>query len=181
MERGGISIWPMAAAWSAAVEVTAVAYGVPPEVIAAESRGRGPRPPREVWQAKKMAVHLAIVLGQCDYAALGRQIGLHRDTVASHCAWVRDSEDEGVGALATSLQCLAANRLALSGTAGREPSVVVDQRRINLTGAHQIAALENYFGGLLEQARGLLSVDRQTSSDTSDTSRIRDHRPRNAA
>lgn len=113
--------WDIQAAWDAATAVTAMAFDVPAEIIAAPSRGRGPRPPRNVWTAKKMAVHLAVIIADCDYASLGRHLGLHRDTVASHCADMREASGESdlneVSAVALErlarfrLQSLAAQRL----------------------------------------------------------------------
>ena len=81
----------IAKCWEAAVVVTAAAYGVDPALVARQSRGRGPRPPPEIWEPRKLAVHLAIVLSDATYAELGRHIGLHRDTVASHCDWAREA------------------------------------------------------------------------------------------
>lgn len=77
-------------AWNAAVEVVAGAYRVETAILKAESRGRGPRPPQHVWEAKKLAVYIAVAASNCDYAELARHIGLHRDTVTSHCAGVRE-------------------------------------------------------------------------------------------
>ena len=74
--RGAIITWKITDAWTAAATVTAAAYGVPAALITAPSRGRGPRPATAVQLPKKMAVYLAVVLAGCDYAALGRAIGL---------------------------------------------------------------------------------------------------------
>ncbi|HUO21693.1 MAG TPA: hypothetical protein VMU59_04190 [Caulobacteraceae bacterium] len=81
--------WALAQAWPAAARVTAAAYAVDAAAIMAPSRGRGPRPAPEAWDAKKVAIYLAVCLSGCDYAALGRHVGLHKDTVSSHCADVR--------------------------------------------------------------------------------------------
>jgi hypothetical protein len=86
---GLIRRWDMAAAWDAAVHVCASAYGLDEEGLRAKSRGRGPRPAERVWQPKKIAVHLTVAIAECGYAALGRLVGLHKDTIASHCASVR--------------------------------------------------------------------------------------------
>ena len=83
--------WTVPEAWTVAVIVTADAYGVDREALGAASRGRGPRPPADLWEARKIAVYLATCLSDCSYAELGRHAGLHRDTVASHCADVRGS------------------------------------------------------------------------------------------
>lgn len=90
--------------WEAAVAVTASAYGVDAALIAAPSRGRGPRPPAHIWQAKKMAVHLAVIVADQGYKALAVELGMHKDTVCSHCADMRtvaetdqDLEDLSVG------------------------------------------------------------------------------------
>lgn len=90
MAGGLLRKFDLDAAWDAAVSVTATAYRVDGELISAASRGRGPRPPQAIWEAKKMAVFLVVVVSGQDYASVGRHIGLHRDTVASHCAGVRE-------------------------------------------------------------------------------------------
>lgn len=108
--------WSIAEAWATASDVTAAAYGVGVELLRAESRGRGPRPPREAWEAKKVAVYLAVVLSDCDYAELGRLIGLHKDTVSSHCAAVRNSvlDSDMAETSAQALEALARGRLELN-------------------------------------------------------------------
>lgn len=110
------------AAWHAAVDVTASAYGLDVRHLLAESRGRGPRPPEEIWQAKKMAVHLAILLSGRSYSALAREIGFHRDTVCSHCAWMREARisDHRIEELANSLETSARLRLASGALTARE-------------------------------------------------------------
>lgn len=118
MAGGRTHRWEIGAAWEASVAVTAAAYDVPAELIAAPSRGRGPRPPQQVWSAKKMAVHLTVIIADCDYASLARRLGLHRDTVASHCADMReaaaDSELNEISAVA--LERLARFRLQQIGS-----------------------------------------------------------------
>ena len=83
-------LWAVAPAWRVACETTALTYGVQVGLLTAPSRGRGPRPPAAVWEAKKIAVHVTVTLAGCSYWDLGRVIGLCRDTVSSHCADVRD-------------------------------------------------------------------------------------------
>jgi len=86
-----IKRWPVARAWEVAVEITALAYGVDPAAITAETRGRGPRPPEAVREPKKIAVFVTIVLSGSDYTALARHLGMHKDTISSHCASVREA------------------------------------------------------------------------------------------
>lgn len=118
---GTINRWPIADAWRAAAQVTAAAYGVQPDAIMAPSRGRGPKPPEAVQAPKKMAVHLAVIMAGCDYAALGRHVGLHKDTVSSHCAAMRRvcAEDHQLDVLALALEASAAALLTL--TVGPDP------------------------------------------------------------
>lgn len=117
--------WDMMAAWSVAADVAGAAYGVPAALITSPSRGRGPRPPRAVWAAKKMAVHLAVVLSDCDYAALGRRLGLHKDTVASHCAAIREAcaACDQVEALSGALEVAAQHRLRAEQTCHAQRNV----------------------------------------------------------
>jgi hypothetical protein len=105
--------WSAIQGWEAAVTVTAAAYAIEPALLKAPSRGRGPRPPACVWEAKKMAVHLAVLVSGCDYAALGRELGLHRDTVASHCAEMRQraAEDEYIETASQTLELLVRTTL----------------------------------------------------------------------
>ena len=91
--------WGVAETWDAAVEVAASVYGVDQAPLRAQSRGRGPRPPRSAWAAKKMAVHLTVLVCGCERAELGRLIGFHRDTIASHCAEMQDATDADTGEL----------------------------------------------------------------------------------
>lgn len=106
----------MTDAWLAATAVVARAYpGVTQPMLTAPSAGRaGPRPPRACWEAKKVAVHLTVSISGCDYAALGRHVGLHKDTVASHCAQVRDeiTVNDRIGAQVAALELLAMQRCA---------------------------------------------------------------------
>lgn len=111
----GLGSWSLSSAWDCAVEVTAMAYGITPQELHAPSRGRGPRPPKSAWEPKKVAVHLTVVITDCGYAELGRHLGLHRDTVASHCAWARSAmaNDEQLEGLAHALK-LRLGKRALS-------------------------------------------------------------------
>lgn len=113
MAGGAVRKWDIGEAWDVAVTVTAAAYGIAPEMLRAESRGRGPRPPKEAWLPKKMAVHLTVVLSGSDYAELARLTGLHRDTVASHCASVRElcASDLDADVQAEGLLAFAVKRL----------------------------------------------------------------------
>jgi hypothetical protein len=85
---------PLPKAREAAVEVSAAAFRVDPSLISAESRGRGPKPPKHVSEAKKVAVYITVALSGCPYAEVARFIGYHRDTVCSHCADVRLATDD---------------------------------------------------------------------------------------
>lgn len=129
--------WGLAQSWRAACEVVAATYGVDEALIAAESRGRGPRPPEAVWEAKKVAIHLAVVLSDCNYAALGRLIGLTRDTVASHCADVRKLADADSDEVSLhTLEMIARGRLGQ-----------FDRQRIDALRA-SLAVLESQVGDL---------------------------------
>ena len=101
-------------AWSAAVIVVAAAYDLPTEEIAQESRGRVPRPPARVWEARKMAVFIAVSLSGCDYATLGRELGLHKDTISSHCSEIRRAceEDDTLETMSNALEQAADAQLA---------------------------------------------------------------------
>lgn len=105
--------WSVAQCWETAVEVTAAAYHVDAADLGAPSKGVGARPVKECWEARKIAVQLAVMLAECSYAALGRVAGLHRDTVAAHCAEVRDEllKVESVEAGLLALERLARGRL----------------------------------------------------------------------
>ncbi|HEV2530929.1 hypothetical protein [Phenylobacterium sp.] len=102
-------------AWSIAGEITGGAYGLPADLLSSQSRGRGPRPPRAAWEARKMAVHLVILVLDCPYATLARAIGLNKDTVASHCADMREAcaESDRVERLSEALETCLRTRLAL--------------------------------------------------------------------
>lgn len=116
--------WGVAETWTAAVEVTAAIYGVDEAVLRAESRGRGPRPPRSVWEAKKMAVYLAVLVSGCDRAELGRLIGFHRDTIASQCAEMQGATDADSGELLS----LSLERIVRSRLEGRALAQVASDR-----------------------------------------------------
>ena len=167
--RGAIITWKITDAWTAAATVTAAAYGVPAALITAPSRGRGPRPATAVQLPKKMAVYLAVVLAGCDYAALGRAIGLHRDTVASHCAWMRhaSAEDHELGVLIAALEISARSWLTLHREpTGAAPPPIAEARgdpRARLDG------LQRFMANTFDAARRRLSDEQSGSSDTSDT------------
>lgn len=80
-------------AWEAASEATAVAYRVPVAVLRAESRGRGPKPPKWAIEAKQVAIWLTVALADRPYAVIGRALGYHKDTISSHCETVRQLAD----------------------------------------------------------------------------------------
>lgn len=115
--------WPADVAWLAVTEVAAAAYGVEPELLRAPSRGRGPRPPERAREPKKVAIYLTLMLSGSDCAALARHLGMHRDTVWSHCAEVRLWADDDV--IEQNLQVLAA---AASVKLGLQPSRRADRR-----------------------------------------------------
>ena len=144
---GGLTLkWGVAAAWEAAVEVTAAAFDVDPDGLRAESRGRGPRPAAELWAPKKMAVHVAVILADCGYAALGAHLGLHRDTVASHCASIRElaATDDRFEALSETLVAAGSFRL----DALDQPAMPRRHRRKDVAPlanhAAMLAALQTY-------------------------------------
>lgn len=167
MTGGATRIWPVAEAWDAAVEVTAVVYGVSALVIRAESRGRGPRPPREVWEAKRMAVHVAVGLSNCDYAALGRHIGLHKDTISTHCAKAREAcaGEEETAAIGEMLMATASTRLrALNPIeAMRADAQAFSDPAAGLMA--RIDALEAYCAVVFQTARRRVSDEFRASSD----------------
>jgi hypothetical protein len=84
MARAPITI---AAAWRAAVAVTARAYALNPEALAASSGAR--RADRAYWEPRKLALYVAVLTADCTYAGLAQVIGMHRDTVTSQCEEVR--------------------------------------------------------------------------------------------
>lgn len=130
MAGGAVQKWEIGQAWDMAVTVTAAAYGIAPEILRAESRGRGPRPPKDAWLPKKMAVHLTVVLSGSDYAELARLTGLHRDTVASHCASIRDlcATDLDADTQAEGLLAFAVNRLLNPGAPLPQPATPSEER-----------------------------------------------------
>ena len=79
------------AAWKGAVTSTARAYDLKLKVLGSTAPGgRGPRTPPPYWFPRKVAIYVAIDAVDCTYAALAREIGMHRDTVASQCGEVRE-------------------------------------------------------------------------------------------
>lgn len=115
---GPVQSWPLPAAWDAAVEVTAAVYGVAPGPLRAPSRGRGPRPPERAREPKKVAVWLAVLLSGRDYKAVARFLGLHKDTVSSHCADIREEAiDDARERQLDALAAAATVRLELGGAA----------------------------------------------------------------
>lgn len=174
MAGGMTKRWPLDAAWDAATEVTAAAYGVQAQMLRAPSRGRGPRPPAEIWSAKKMAVHLTVVLADCDYSALSRHIALHKDTVASHCAAVRQAvaRDFDTGALSEALEGAAHVRLQALGVDCEAPL-----KRL-ASPAAQLDALERWMGEILQAARAKLVRTglHPSHPSSSDNSRKRDQK-----
>lgn len=115
-------VWPVADAWKAAVEVTASSYGVDAELLRAESRGRGPKPPEKARWPKKLAVYLTVALSGCQYVALAQHLALHKDTIASHCDSVREAcaVDVELEERVDALMLLAATRLgAARGEVGK--------------------------------------------------------------
>jgi hypothetical protein len=84
------SLISIAAAWRAAVEVTARAYGLNPKVLAATRNGAGrPTADPSYWEPRKLALYVAVLTVDCTYAALAQAIGMHRDTVTSQCEEIR--------------------------------------------------------------------------------------------
>lgn len=171
-----VTHWPMDAAWASAAEVCAAAYRVSPEAILAPSRGRGPRPPADVWDAKKTAIYLTVVLSDCDYARVGRLIGLHKDTVSTHCAAVRNACADSADweARVEGLALLAAHRLSspaalVAPSANDLPRLVaVLREKIDLVAlAARLERVEGHLG---------LSSDSQASSDGPKKSRSCDHK-----
>lgn len=114
-------VWPLEPAWDVAVKAVSAAYRVDPNSITAESRGRGPRPPEAIREPKKVAIYLAVTLTGCDYAALGRHVGLHKDTVTSHCAWAREA-CAGDAELERRVEALGSAAIVLLEIAGAVPT-----------------------------------------------------------
>lgn len=153
---GGPTRWPLAEAWEAAAEVTAAAYAVDLGALVAPSRGRGPRPPREAWQAKRTAVHLAVVLSGSDYATLGRHLRLHKDTVAHHCAVARDAlaTDEAAEAQFDALAAVCGARLQMSGVT---PISAPAPTAAGNTPLARLQTLERLVADAFAKARALLT------------------------
>lgn len=82
--RGGS--FDIDAAWEAAVRATARAYRLKAHILGStEGEGRQQRTPPEYWPARKVAIYVAVLAGNCSYADLARAIGMHRDTVTGYC------------------------------------------------------------------------------------------------
>ena len=128
--------WTIAESWAAATEVVALAYGVDLTAVRAPSQGRGPRPPGPVRTPKKVAVHLTALVSGADYAAIGRHLGLHKDTVSSHCADGRAGawEDEAE-VLSETLERMVRAKLTLTAPPavlpGRRGLVAFELRRLS--------------------------------------------------
>lgn len=154
---GGRLRWDLAEAWAAASEVTAAAWAVDAAAIKAPTRGRGARPPPQVWEPKKIAVYLAISLSNGDQAELARLLGMHKDTVSSHCAWARERAlvDARFEVQLETVLAAADVRLQLQGCTplgdgdddGPDPS----------TPRGRLAALQLHMSGVFAKARAALS------------------------
>lgn len=151
--------WPLAVAWDAAVQASAAAYQVPPEAVSAESRGRGPRPPEAVREPRKLAVYIAVSLSGCDYAVLGRHVGLHKDTVASHCAWAREAcaLDDDFERRVEVLTAAAALSMQVAGVHPSTARKIAAVRRA--TSLDRLRALEEHMAKVFADARAALSDD----------------------
>lgn len=173
MQRGRTHKWPVAETWRTAVEVTAQTYGLDPEELRRESRGRGPRPPEHTWEAKKMAIHVTVLVADCSYAELARRIGFHKDTVCSHCAEMRDRVlmDDAMEAKSSAVEQMVRFRL-----------LNLARQRVDVVRA-QLALLEAATAELGEvHALGASSVDQPSFHPTiSVSSRNRDQREEEAA
>lgn len=164
MAGGGEQFWDMASAWHTATEIVGAFYGVAAQDMRAASRGRGPRPPAAIWIPKKIAVSLTVILCGCDYSALARQIGLSKDTVASHCAAVRQAvfDDPALG------QQLEAMRVAATvrGQLLCGPVQPVTPRPDYGSPAGRLTALHLAMNRAIADARrGLSSDELKSSSD----------------
>ncbi len=100
--------WPIAAAWRAAVLATSAAYDLAPEALTAPSRG----------------------LTGARYAAIGRHVGLHKDTVQSHCTRMRaaladdvelEERAEGLRVTVTASLAAQARRMKNGASSDAEP------------------------------------------------------------
>jgi hypothetical protein len=163
IERGRIL-----SAWRVAVEVTAPAYAVAPEAIMAPSRGRGPKPPAAVCEAKKIAIYLTVILVDgLQYAALAGALGLHKDTVSSHCAWARAADH-------------LEEKIAAFELAGRARiRAMADAPAIRLAGDRALAARNALHAYAEELARAIaadLDAGSSVSSDAIQFSRKRERR-----
>lgn len=107
--------------WTASVAVTAAAFAVREDLIAAPTRGRGPRPPEAARWPRKVAIHLAVIVSDCDYLELARLLGMHKDTISSHCAELRQrcADDPSVEALSEAMAVLCLRRLGEQFAAAR--------------------------------------------------------------
>jgi hypothetical protein len=99
-----------------------------------------------VREPKKLALYVAVTLAGCDYASLSRHVGLHRDTVTSHCAEVRElcAADERIERLVEALGSTALVWLEV----GKLPGVA---------GLERLAELEAFIVGVIGRARKSLS------------------------
>jgi hypothetical protein len=72
--------------WDAAHRVVARRYRLDAQVLGASERlGKRQRTPRDYWDVRKIAISVAVRAADCTYAAMAREIGMHRDTVTSQC------------------------------------------------------------------------------------------------
>ena len=120
--------WTITEAWEAATDVAALVYGVTVDGVRAPSRGRGPKPPLALRAPRKVAIWIAVQVADCDYAALGRTIGLHKDTISSHVTEVglMDVVEE-LGLATNMLLEITRARLMLANT--RNGNLTVPNRR----------------------------------------------------
>jgi hypothetical protein len=156
--------WPLGPAWDAAVHVCALAHRIAPEAIRAESRGRGPKPPSEVRLPKKLAIYLAFSLSGCQYAALARHVGLHKDTVHSHCGDIRDeiATDARLETLVGVLGSAAIAHMEISGIAVAAPCSSL-AARLDMRG--QVREMQRGLNELCDAACEALSDDTLRTSD----------------
>jgi hypothetical protein len=77
-----------------------------------------------------MALHLAVVLTGARYAAIGRHVGLHKDTVQSHCTRMRaaladdvelEERAEGLRVTVTASLAAQARRMKIGASSDAEP------------------------------------------------------------
>jgi hypothetical protein len=141
--------WSVQASWEAAVFVTARAYQLDRSILGETAAGgRGPRTPQPYWEARKVAIYVAVLAVDCTYAALGRVIGTHRDTVTSQCKDVQErvAVDPMLGRLVDRLERDARNRtlgdletLALQVTADLEHARALKTDRLPIRSARMKA------------------------------------------